>query len=82
VTVSVFKREAIDERLYVKKAVNWALRNMGKRNVDLKKKAIELASELSASENATTKWIGSNALAELQKEKSRISDYPRSIYRR
>lgn len=78
----VIKQEAIDERLYVKKAVNWALRNMGKRNIDLRRKAIELASELATSENATTKWIGSNALAELQKEKLRISDYPRSIYRR
>lgn len=31
----IIEREATDERLYVKKAVNWALRNIGKRNIEL-----------------------------------------------
>lgn len=74
-------READDDRLYVKKAVNWALRNIGKRNIDLNQKAIEVARTLLDDESASAKWIGRNALGELQKEDVRISDYPRSIYR-
>jgi len=41
----IIKREANDERLYVKKAVNWSLRNIGKRNIDLHRKALEVAYE-------------------------------------
>lgn len=64
-----------------KKAVNWALRNIGKRNVDLNKRAIEVAYELLEFESKSAKWIARNALAELQKENVRMSDYPRSKYR-
>ncbi len=74
-------REANDSRLYVKKAVNWALRNIGKRNVDLNKKAIEVANDLLSFNSSSAKWIAKNALAELQKEGIRMSDYPRSKYR-
>jgi len=77
----IIKRESDDERVYVKKAVNWALRNIGKRNIDLNIRAIEVASELSTSESKSAKWIGKNALAELQKENIRMSDYPRAKYR-
>ena len=38
---------ANDDRLYVRKAVNWALRNIGKRNIDLHKKVLETAKKLS-----------------------------------
>ncbi|MFD2562547.1 DNA alkylation repair protein [Aquimarina rubra] len=74
-------REATDERLYVKKAVNWALRNIGKRNIDLKQIAIKVANDLLAIDNSAAKWIAKDALKELQKESVRISDYPRNIYR-
>ncbi|WP_378173436.1 DNA alkylation repair protein [Aquimarina sp. SS2-1] len=74
-------REATDERLYVKKAVNWALRNIGKRNIDLKQIAIKVANDLLAIDNSTAKWIAKDALKELQNEGVRISDYPRNIYR-
>ncbi|WP_282030895.1 DNA alkylation repair protein [Winogradskyella eximia] len=78
---SIIKREAHDERLYVKKAVNWALRNIGKRNIDLNHKAIEVANKLLEFESKSAQWIAKNALAELQKEGIRMSDYPRAIYR-
>lgn len=77
----IIKREANDERLYVKKAVNWALRNIGKRNVDLNRRAIEEAHEILMLESKTAKWIAKNALTELQKENVRMSDYPRPEYR-
>ena len=42
----LIKNAATDDRLYVRKAVNWALRSIGKRNVDLKKEAIKVSKEL------------------------------------
>jgi len=78
---TIIKREANDDRLYVKKAVNWALRNIGKRNIDLNRKAIEVANEILHFESKSAKWIAKNALTELQKETIRMSDYPRAIYR-
>lgn len=77
----IIKRESNDDRVYVKKAVNWSLRNIGKRNIDLNRKAIGVANEMLAFESKSAKWIAKNALAELQKENVRMSDYPRGIYR-
>lgn len=79
---SIIKREVNDERLYVKKAVNWALRNIGKRNIDLNRKAIETANEILKLDSKSAKWIAKNALTELQKDTVRMSDYPREIYRK
>lgn len=78
----LIKRECTDDRLYVKKAVNWALRNIGKRNSDLQLKAISVAEEISKMNNKTADWIAKNALKELTSEQVRISDYPRTIYRK
>ena len=78
----LIKKAATDERLYVKKAVNWALRNIGKRNVDLKKTAIKVSKELLDTESKSAIWIAKNALSELEKERIRMSDYPRNIYRK
>lgn len=75
-------RESKDERIYVKKAVNWALRNVGKRNKDLKSMAISVAYELLKIDNKSAQWIAKDALKELTAEKVRISDYPRRIYRK
>lgn len=75
------QQEADDDRLYVKKAVNWALRNIGKRNIDLKNNAIELSKELLTMESNSAKWIAKNALSELLKPEVKILDYPRSVYR-
>jgi len=77
----LIKNAATDERLYVKKAVNWALRSIGKRNIDLNKQAIEVAREILEMENKAAKWIAKDALRELKGEKINILDYPRKIYR-
>lgn len=76
----IIKREANDERLYVKKAVNWSLRNIGKRNIDLNAKAIDVANEILQFESTSAKWIAKNALKELQRDDVRMSNYPRSEY--
>lgn len=61
----LIKRAALDERNFVKKAVNWALRGIGKRNKNLNKEAIKLAILLRAGQAKSEKWIGGNALLEL-----------------
>jgi len=59
------KRGATDERNFVKKAVNWAVRQIGKRNAALNRKAIRLAKEIHALGTTSTRWIASDALREL-----------------
>jgi len=63
-------REAGDERNFVKKAVNWALRQIGKRNADLNRLAVETAHEIRKMEARSARWIASDALRELTDEKS------------
>lgn len=77
----VIEREACDDRVYVKKAVNWALRNVGKRNVDLNAMAIAVANRILATEGKSAKWIARNAIGELEKADVNLLDYPRGIYR-
>jgi len=77
----ILKREANDERPYVKKAVNWALRNIGKRNIDLNRKAIKIANEILRFASKSAKWIAKDAIRELEGEKVNILDYPRAEYR-
>jgi len=62
-------RAANDNRNYVKKGVNWALRHIGKRNIELNKKAIILAGEIQKIQSKSAKWIASDALRELESEK-------------
>ncbi|MFB0517211.1 MAG: DNA alkylation repair protein, partial [Candidatus Neomarinimicrobiota bacterium] len=57
-----------DSRNMVKKAVNWALRQIGKRNAVLNRRAIAVAREILARDNPTARWIASDALRELQSE--------------
>ena len=78
----IIKREANDNRIYVKKAVNWALRSIGKRNVDLKNRAIEVAQEILTFDSKAAKWIAKDALKELQSETVKLQDYPRKTYRK
>jgi len=61
----IIRRESIDERNFVKKAVNWALRQIGKRNVNLNEAAIKTAKETQSIDSRSAKWIGSDALREL-----------------
>jgi 3-methyladenine DNA glycosylase AlkD len=60
---------------------NWALRNIGKRNTDLQKKAVEVADRILSMDSKSAKWIARNAIAELRKPGANVLDYPRSIYR-
>jgi 3-methyladenine DNA glycosylase AlkD len=64
----LIRRGAGDERNFVKKAVNWALRNIGKRNSRLNRDAIALAREIRGMDSRAARWIGSDALRELQSE--------------
>jgi 3-methyladenine DNA glycosylase AlkD len=61
----IIKREAEDERNFVKKAVNWALRQIGKRNRNLNKAAVKTAREIMQIDSKSAKWIASDALREL-----------------
>jgi 3-methyladenine DNA glycosylase AlkD len=68
------EREAKDNRNYVKKAVNWALRQIGKRNMDLGYEAIELASRIKEQPYPSARWIASDALRELRKKTMAVSE--------
>ena len=65
----IIKREAHDERNFVKKAVNWALRQIGKRNLALNKKAIKVGKEIQKMDSKATRWIANDTLRELESEK-------------
>lgn len=60
---------ADDDRNFVKKAVNWALRNLGKRNQALNRGAVAAAEELQARGTRAARWIAADALRELTGEK-------------
>lgn len=62
------KEEATDNRNYVKKAVNWALRQIGKRNAGLRDEAVRTAREIHAPGNRSTRWVASDALRELNSD--------------
>jgi 3-methyladenine DNA glycosylase AlkD len=61
----IIKRESTDNRNFVKKAVNWALRQIGKRNLNLNGKAVETAKEIQEIDSKSARWIASDALREL-----------------
>ena len=67
----LIERAAGDERNFVKKAVNMALRAIGKRSRTLNAAAVATARRLAASEDATARWIGSDALKELTRGRLR-----------
>ncbi len=62
---SIIIREAEDDRNFVRKAVNWALRQIGKRNLSLNKKAIRIAKQIQGIDSKTAKWIANDAIREL-----------------
>jgi 3-methyladenine DNA glycosylase AlkD len=67
----LISKAANDERNFVKKAVNWALRQIGKRNADLREAAIEVAESLASSDSRSARWIGHDALRELRRKATR-----------
>jgi 3-methyladenine DNA glycosylase AlkD len=64
-SLRLIERAATDDRNFVKKAVSWALRGIGKRNPALHAAAVRLAGRLAASPNRSARWIGKDALRDL-----------------
>lgn len=64
----LIERHAADPRNFVRKAVNWALRQIGKRNIACREPAWALAEKLAVSSDKTTRWIGRDALREFEKK--------------
>lgn len=64
----IIKRESADDRNFVKKAVNWALRQIGKRNLALNRAAVATAEEVLKIDSKSARWIGLDALRELTGE--------------
>ncbi len=64
----ILKHGAVDERNFVKKAVNWAIRNIGKRNLKLNKNSIRLAKEIQRLDSKAGRWIAADAIRELESE--------------
>ncbi len=62
---------ADDERNFVKKAVNWALRQIGKRNSHLRTLALACAYEIQDMDSKTAHWVANDALRELQVKETR-----------
>lgn len=60
------EEEANDSRNFVQKALNWLLRELGKRRPNLRPEVFALAERLAASDQASTRWIGQNALNEFR----------------
>jgi 3-methyladenine DNA glycosylase AlkD len=65
------EREAVDDRNFVRKAVNWALRAIGERNAKLNAAARKLAASLAASPDRAARWIGTDALRQFATPASR-----------
>lgn len=65
-------RYATDERNFVKKAVNWALRQIGKRNAGLCARAVRVAREIGRDDSRAARWIARDALRELIARNSKI----------
>ena len=61
----IIKREASDNRNFVKKAVNWALRQIGKRNLNLNGKALATAKEIQEIDSKSARWVATDAIREL-----------------
>lgn len=62
----LIKREASDDRNYVRKAVNWALRQIGKRNMRLNRLALETAKEIRGMDSKAAGWVAGDAIRELE----------------
>lgn len=69
--LSHIRAGATDERNYVKKAVSWALRQIGKRSPTLHRAAIETATRLREVDSRAARWVGSDALRELTSDRVR-----------
>jgi 3-methyladenine DNA glycosylase AlkD len=68
----IMAREADDDRNFVKKAVNWALRQTGKRNLALNRLAVDMARQIQKMDSPSARWIAADAIRELTDEKVRV----------
>lgn len=66
----ILENKSNDERNFIKKAVNWSLRSIGKRSLYLNKLAVETAERIKLQGTKSARWIASDALRELQNEKT------------
>jgi 3-methyladenine DNA glycosylase AlkD len=62
----LIEKASMDERNFVKKGVSWALRSVGRRNLELNAACTTLAQKLSASSDPTARWLGKEALREFK----------------
>ena len=67
--LKIIQQESQDERNFVKKAVNWALRQIGKRNLSLHQAALKTAEQINQIDSKSAGWIATDALRELRSEK-------------
>ncbi len=65
----MIKKYSTDERNFAKKAVNWSLRQIGKRSSFLNDQAIQLAEEIKLIDSKSARWIANDALRELKNHK-------------
>ncbi len=70
--LTLIEREASDQRKFVRKAVNWALRNIGKRNRRLHRQAIRAAEQIREQGTSSARWIAADALRELRSAAVRV----------
>jgi 3-methyladenine DNA glycosylase AlkD len=66
--LSVIVQASTDERNFVRKAVNWALRNIGKRNIRMNQAALDTARKIQKLNSKAARWIASDAIRELESE--------------
>jgi len=64
----LIEKGSTDSRIMVKKAVNWALRQIGKRNLKLNKEAIKVAKTIAQLDSTAEKWIAKDVIGELESE--------------
>jgi 3-methyladenine DNA glycosylase AlkD len=66
--IPAIKEGAADGRNFVKKAVNWALRSIGKRNMNLHQVAMQAAQEIQKMDSKSARWIASDAIRDLSSD--------------
>jgi 3-methyladenine DNA glycosylase AlkD len=68
--LAIVRRKSTDDRNFVRKAVNWALRQIGKRNLQLRQAAIRTAKQIQRLDSKAARWIAADALRELNSKKT------------
>jgi 3-methyladenine DNA glycosylase AlkD len=67
--LSIIERSSDDPRNFVKKAVNWALRQIGKRNLALCNAALRTAKKIAKQDSPSARWIAADAIRELESKR-------------